>query len=277
MAVKAVQETEAGTGRSGPDGEEAEEMDPQEQMQGQIQIGITEGRLELEDLVLNPTWKEILMDLVVSEQFDPWNLDIAQITAKYLDRVKKMKEFDLHLPANVILAAAVLLRLKSETLKLETEEQVAEPETYIDDNPIGEVQMLHLRMRVPPKRTITLAGLVNALEEVMTMEKARVQRSEERVHVMELKLPKYDIAKEMAATLERAKKLADENGWLSFTNLLKGKQKGNEAVIFTFLPLLYLESENKIFMLQEKLFGEILININPDPEREEEKEDKFEN
>ena len=277
MAVKAVQETEAGTGRSGPDGEEAEEMDPQEQMQGQIQIGLTEGRLELEDLVSNPTWKEILMDLVVSEQFDPWNLDIAQITAKYLDRVKKMKEFDLHLPANVILAAAVLLRLKSETLKLETEEQVAEPETYIDDNPIGEVQMLHLRMRVPPKRTITLADLVNALEEVMTMEKARVQRSEERVHVMELKLPKYDIAKEMAATLERAKKLADENGWLSFTNLLKGKQKGNEAVIFTFLPLLYLESENKIFMLQEKLFGEILININPDPEREEEKEDKFEN
>jgi len=277
MVEKAVQETEAGTGRSGPDGEEAEEMDPQEQMQGQIQIGLTEGRLELEDLVSNPTWKEILMDLVVSEQFDPWNLDIAQITAKYLDRVKKMKEFDLHLPANVILAAAVLLRLKSETLKLETEEQVAEPETYIDDNPIGEVQMLHLRMRVPPKRTITLADLVNALEEVMTMEKARVQRSEERVHVMELKLPKYDIAKEMAATLERAKKLADENGWLSFTNLLKGKQKGNEAVIFTFLPLLYLESENKIFMLQEKLFGEILININPDPEREEEKEDKFEN
>lgn len=276
MTVKAVQETEAGTGRSGPDGEKDEAMDPQEQMQGQIQIGLTEGRLELEDLVSNPTWKEILMDLVVSEQFDPWNLDIAQITAKYLDRVKKMKEFDLHLPANVILAAAVLLRLKSETLKLENEEQVAEPETYIDDNPIGEVQMLHLRMRVPPKRTITLADLVNALEEVMTIEKARVQRSEERVHVMELKLPKYDIAKEMAATLEKAKKLADENGWLSFTNLLKGKQKNNEAIIFVFLPLLYLESENKIFMLQEKLFGEILININPNPEREEEKEEKFE-
>ena len=277
MAGKAVQETEAGTGRSGPDGEGDEVMDPQEQIQGQIQIGINEGRLELEDLVMNPTWKEILMDLVVSEQFDPWNLDITQITAKYIDRVKKMKEFDLHLPANVILAAAVLLRLKSETLKLENEEQVAEAETYIDDQPIGEVQMLHLRMRVPPKRTITLADLVNALEEVMTMEKARVQRSEERVQIMELKIPKYDIEKEMASTLEKAKKLADEKGWLTFSNLLKGKQKNNEAIIFAFLPLLYLENENKIFILQEKLFGEILININPDPKTEEEKEEKFEN
>jgi segregation and condensation protein A len=277
MVEKAVQETEAGTGRSGPDGEGDEVIDPQEQMQGQIQIGINEGRLELEDLVSNPTWKEILMDLVVSEQFDPWNLDITQITAKYIDRVKKMKEFDLHLPANVILAAAVLLRLKSETLKLETEEQVAEAETYIDDNPIGEVQMLHLRMRVPPKRTITLADLVNALEEVMTMEKARAQRSKERVHVMELNLPKYDIEKEMASTLEKARKLADEKGWLTFTNLLKGKQKNNETIILAFLPLLYLENENKIFILQEKLFGEILININPDPEREEEKEEKIEN
>ena len=247
--------------------EHTEDLNPQ----GQIQVGMHDGRLEIEDLVVNPTWREILMDLVVSEQFDPWDLDIVQITSKYIQRVKQMKEIDLHLPANVILAAAILLRLKSETLKLETEEQVAENETYLEDSPIGEVQMLHLRMRVPPKRTITLADLVNALEEVMSMEKTRAQKARERVQVLELKLPKYDIEKEMIAVLEKAKKLADADGWLTFSKLLHGKQKSNEAIIFAFLPLLYLASENKIFMMQEKLFGEILINVNPsnEPEPEE--------
>jgi len=244
----------------------------QDQVQGQIQIGMHEGKLEIEDLVVNPTWREILMDLVVSEQFDPWNLDITEITSKYIDRVKKMKVMDLHLPANVILAAAILLRLKSEMLKLESEEQVSEGETFIDDNPIGEVQMLHLRMRVPPKRTITLADLVNALDEVMSIEKVRAQRAKDKVQVMELKLRDYDIEEEMTAILEKARKLADEKGWLTFSQLLKGKERTNDAIILAFLPLLYLENENKISLLQEKLFGEILININPVADAETEKD-----
>lgn len=230
--------------------------------QGQIQIGMRDGHLEIEDLVVNPTWREILMNLIVGEQLDPWNLDIIEITSKYIQRVKEMKTLDLHLPANVILAAAILLRLKSETLKLETEEQVAENETYLDDSPIGEVQMLHLRMRVPPKRTITLADLVNALEEVMSLEKVRDQRKKERVNVIELKLPTYDIEKEMASTLQKARKFADEKGWLTFSKLIQGKERTNSVVISAFLPLLYLEQENKLFILQEKLFGEILINVN---------------
>ncbi|MEM2974092.1 MAG: ScpA family protein [Candidatus Micrarchaeia archaeon] len=260
--IKPVQELEVGTGVAG---ECRRDEEAEATSHGQIQIGIKDGHLEIEDLVVNPTWKDILMDLVISEQFDPWNLDIVQITSKYLERVKRMSDLDLHIPANVILAASILLRLKSETLKLESEEQIVENETYIDDQPIGEVQMLHLRMRVPPKRSITLADLVNALEEVMSMEKAREQKAREKINFVELKIPKYDIEKEMEFILERARKFADEKGWLTFTSLLKGKPKNNETIILAFLPLLFLESENKVFLLQEKLFGEILINVNPDP------------
>jgi chromatin segregation and condensation protein Rec8/ScpA/Scc1 (kleisin family) len=127
-------------------------------------------------------------------------------------------------------------------------------------------------MRVPPKRTITLADLVNALDEVMSMEKVRAQKAKDKVQVMELKLKDYDIEKEMVAILEKARKLADEKGWLTFSQLLNGKERTNDAVILAFLPLLYLENENKISLLQEKLFGEILININPVTDAETEKD-----
>jgi len=244
-------------------------LEAEGQGQGQIQIGMKDGRLEIEDLVVNPTWREILTDLVVSEQLDPWNLDIVEITSKYIERVKKLKDLELHIPANVILAAAIFLRLKSESLKLV--EEVVENDVYVEDSPLADAPMLHLRMRVPPQRTITLTDLVNALEEVMSLEKVREQRKKERVQVLELKLPNYDIENEMSSMLAMARKLADEKGWLTFSNLIKNRQKTNirketasESIVFSFLPLLYLEHNNKLFLLQEKLFGEILININPE-------------
>lgn len=41
--------------------------------------------LNLENLVSEPTWKDILIDLVKKENLDPWNIDIANIVEKYID------------------------------------------------------------------------------------------------------------------------------------------------------------------------------------------------
>ena len=80
--------------------------------------------VDLEHLVKQPTWKEMLLDLVVKEQLDPWNIDIGLIAEKYVKHIREMQTLDLHIPANLILAASILLRFKSDAVRLEEEEQV---------------------------------------------------------------------------------------------------------------------------------------------------------
>ncbi len=82
-------------------------------------------KLNLEELVAQPTWRDELRLMVEEESLDPWNIDIADIADKFVQRIHKFKTLDLVLPANLILAAAILLHLKSEALKFE-EEQVQE-------------------------------------------------------------------------------------------------------------------------------------------------------
>lgn len=216
----------------------------------------------IERLVEMPTWREVLLDLVKTEQFDPWNIDIGTITAAYIGRVKKMRSLELHVPSNIILAAAILLRLKSEMLQLESEEQVAESAVFVEGTPAEavEVSMLQLRVRVPPRRAITLADVINALEEVIVLEKKREERAKERLpSVMEFEIPTYNIEKEMQETLEKARKLADSEGWLTFSQLVK--EQNPEGVVFALLPVLHLVQEGDVHVAQEKIFGEIFIRI----------------
>src|SRR5271165_6918268 len=62
------------------------------------------------------TWHEIIYDLINTEQLDPWDVDICLLTNKYLERVRLLEEADFMISSKVLLAAAILLRIKSEIL-----------------------------------------------------------------------------------------------------------------------------------------------------------------
>ena len=47
---------------------------------------------------------------------DPWDIDISAVAEAYLGRVRQLQAMDLRVPANVILACALLLRYKAETI-----------------------------------------------------------------------------------------------------------------------------------------------------------------
>ena len=219
--------------------------------------------LNLEKLVAQPTWKEMLLDLVVNERLDPWNIDIGEIAEKYLARIRKMQTLDLHIPANLILAASILLRFKSDSVRLEEEEQVVEQEVFIDENaPPIEIPMLSLRTRIPPKRKVTLQDLMGALEEVFEDQRRRESRPPPVSESMVIELPKFDIEEKMGEMYERVKRLADANGLVTFSHLVK--ERTREEVIFTLLPLLFLAQNRKINIFQEKFFGEIFVQLLPE-------------
>ena len=62
------------------------------------------------------SWQEIIYDLINTEQLDPWDVDIGILTNKYLEKIRKLEEEDFFVSSKVLLAAAFLLRIKSELL-----------------------------------------------------------------------------------------------------------------------------------------------------------------
>ncbi len=216
--------------------------------------------MELEKLVVQPTWRDMLIDLVTEEKLDPWNIDITEVTEKYMDKIRDLQSLDLRVPANIILAAAILLRLKSETLRLEEEIQGADSETYISEeqSPL-EIPMLSLKTRIPPKRRVSLGELIGALSEVIEAQKKRAERIFDPKPIMSIEIPKQDIEKRMKDLLDKMKAQADAEGVILFSDLLESKS--GEEKVFLLLPLLHLAQDRFLDIAQEKMFGEIFITL----------------
>ena len=62
------------------------------------------------------TWQTLIYDLVKSEEMNPWDININYLAEKYLDSVKILKEHNFFISGKIILAVAILLKLKSEKL-----------------------------------------------------------------------------------------------------------------------------------------------------------------
>ncbi|MBI5046655.1 segregation/condensation protein A [Candidatus Micrarchaeota archaeon] len=133
-----------------------------------------------ETMVATPTWKEVLMDLVSSHSIDPWDIDIIELADVFTKKVKDIEKVNFSVQANVILAAAILLRYKSEYLKmLSYQTEMTEfpvEESQIDSSQIPE---LSFSSRIPPKRQITLNELLSEMEKIIKydqMERVTIPR-----------------------------------------------------------------------------------------------------
>ena len=225
--------------------------------------------LRLEKLVEFPTWREMLLDLVAAKRLDPWNIDIVEITSSYFERINKMEMLDLRVPANLILAAAILLRFKSDALRFEEEAQVATEETYVDEDAGPEViPVLELKTRIPPTRMVTLDELLLAMEKVFDEQKKREEKAQkiEIPSVINIQLPEFNIEQRMATVYGRVLEEKDSEGLATFSSLLSDRTALD--IIATLLPLLHLVQDRKLTIFQEKFFGEIFIRVKEETEKE---------
>ena len=66
------------------------------------------------ELVEYPDWKHMLLDLVRSEELDPNAIDVGRLAQLFLDRIRTLRENNLYVPANALLACAILLSMKAD-------------------------------------------------------------------------------------------------------------------------------------------------------------------
>ncbi|MEM4662627.1 MAG: ScpA family protein [Candidatus Diapherotrites archaeon] len=211
--------------------------------------------IDLMDIIEQPTWKTILLDLVKREKMDVWAIDLVELSQKYLQRIQEMKEKSLRIPANAMLACAILLKLKSQTIKLPTEEPESEPLPEI-----GELPELKPISRIK-ERSITLDELLAEIDAVIEKTKTK-SIATERKELIAIDVPtmlKQDLGKKIEEVYRRIVEYADEHGLTLFSQIV---EKCNLLeVVTTFICLLFLASDGKINLWQETFFGEIFIAI----------------
>ncbi len=228
-----------------------------------LQVSEHISKLDIQDFVQNATWRELLVELVEGKRLDPWDIDIAEMLDAYIGVIRRMKVLDLRVPANIILAASILLRMKSESLSVYYEEErepAADEGQQQFSRPAVEVPELVNRMRIQPGRKITLQELMAELESAMRTEERRRHYTEEiRMPLTITVMEDIDSRREGVLALLRAN--ADRLGMATFSALGQGFQSVEDRVLKLFVPLLFLAQDETVALSQEELFGEIIVRL----------------
>ncbi|MBW3015844.1 segregation/condensation protein A [Candidatus Woesearchaeota archaeon] len=224
------------------------------------------------------TWQSILKELVRTEKMDPWDINVSELTKKYLELIRKLKELDFKVSGKVVLCAALLLKMKSNKLlgaDLERFDSLfAAAEEYDDDlfgdedDPYayarrvvegGEVRLIP-RTPQPRKRKVSIYDLMEALQKAMEVKKRRVLRNVPEDIEFTIPKKKLDISQVIREVYGRIKMWFFSNkSKLKFSQLVPSSTK--EDKVYTFIPLLHLTNDRKIDLFQEEHFGEIEIEL----------------
>ena len=243
---------------------------------------------QIHDLLFNRElgWQEIIYDLINTEQLDPWDINIIILSDKYLEKISNIEEADFFVSSKVLLAASLLLRIKSEILlnryiksiddilfgKKEQAKYSLE-RIELDEN----IPELIPRSPLPRFRKVTLKELMDSLNKAIITENRRIKkeiitRNNFKETAFSLPKRKFSIREkiiEVYRNLTDKFKIDKKKNKISYNEFVNNNR---DEKILSFLPLLYLEEQKKVWLEQEKPFEEVYIWLkevflkhNPDP------------
>ena len=231
------------------------------------------GQEQIHDLLFDNrlSWQAIIYDLINSEQLDPWDIDLSVLSIKYIERVRKIEEANFFISSKVLLAASLLLRLKSELLLSrdlqslddilygkKEEKKYAQERIELDED----IPDLVPRTPLPRYKKVSLQELIVALGRAISTEDRRDKKSLIlKQYEMEayLPLPKrlFNLQDKIKGLYSKIKGLfVDNDEKIAFSQL---SSVDPEERLLTFVSLLHLDNQQKVWLEQEGHFEEIWI------------------
>lgn len=234
---------------------------------------------------------EILVNMAKQGKIDPWNIDIVEITDKYLTHLFQSKAQNLRLTGRTLLFAAILLKLKSNVLEgidiLDFEPQPEIDEFGYDDEPldyqeeyiptnnvisIDEVLQRRTSVRLNHNRVVTLRDLIRQLEFYEMLDKKQSlknahERAKRRVQNYARMTPEdiINLAHEeyiengvqrLKANLEEILNRQDK---IELTELtLLGMDRVN-----AYISLLFLTVDSDYDLVQDEFYGDLYVVKSP--------------
>jgi segregation and condensation protein A len=232
------------------------------------------------------SWQEIIYDLINTEELDPWDINIMVLSEKYLEKVQQFENTDFFISSKVLFAASLLLRIKTELLlnkHLKSIDEILFGEEEKTQRVLERIELdeeipeLIPKSPIPRFKKLTLQELVDSLNKAITTENRRIKKeiiNRNALRETGISLPKRKFSNKNQTTkifngLVNHFEENKEHQKVSFTNLIGEKR---EERIFSFLPLLQLENQKKVWLEQDVHFDEIHIWLrkvyfdnNPDP------------
>ena len=240
-----------------------EEPSPVDAAESEVAFERDYSKMDLVDLIDQPAWKTILLDLVETEKMDAWDIDVVGLAEKYLKKISELEGNNLRVPANAILACAILVKTKSKYLRLSSLDPADKKEELTPEQRallLGEIPDL-MSNRMAREGRITLDELVMSIEDIIqrTTPKKNGARSIPR---MEINFDPVSIEEKITEVLDLIKSRVDSQGIVLFNTLIS---EGNvDSIVDTFLPILFLMHNGKILAYQNEFFGEIFVKLIPE-------------
>ena len=209
----------------------------------------------------------ILLDLARSGEIDPWNIDIIDVTDKFLRKIEEREKIDIRVSARTLLYASILLRMKSDILV-----NVPPPEDeYMDEPPdFGDIEsddfpILEPRLRHTASRPVTLQELIEELQRAVATKDVQALRQARKVERPPRKTLEEVLGIAHEEDIERSivemiKVLDVEFGYREFVVMNElVKDPTPHGIVDVYLPLLFLANRKYLKLTQEVLFEEIFI------------------
>jgi segregation and condensation protein A len=190
--------------------------------------------------------------------------------------VKKLKKLDFRISGKIILAAAVLLRIKSSRLLEEDlnhlNQLIAQSEAHDDDffedihdgpnyrDIDNDKFRLIPKTPQPRKRKVSVYDLVEALEKALEVKQRRIVIHDIETNVKVPEKP-IDITVIIEEVYEEIRKMIAKHKLqkLDFAQLVPTGEKKDK--VYAFMPLLYLDTQRKIDLEQKDHLGNIEIYV----------------
>lgn len=225
------------------------------------------------------SWQSIIYDLIKTEQLDPWDIDIGILAEKYVEVIQQLEDADFFISSKVMLACALLLRLKSELLVnkyiqslddalygRKDENKYVLERIEIDED---ELPILVPRTPMARHRKVTLKELMSALNQAIDTEARRIKKEIKgrqaeksalvvlpKISRIPLKTRIKDIFSKVKSHLEKP-----ENEHMKFSNLATTR----EEVLACFVPVLHLANNEKVHLFQEVHYDDIYLTLKRHP------------
>ena len=247
---------------------------------------------DLEFNNINPENKEvdgieILVQMAKQGKIDPWNIDIIDVTDKYLTHLFQSKAQNLRLTGRTLLFASILLKLKSNILEgvelSDFEPQVEEPDLEFDDDTldyeseyiptnnvvsIDEVLQRRTSVRLNRNRVVTLRDLIRQLEFYEMLDKKQSlknahERAKRRVKnysnlspedIINLAHDEY-IEKGVQRLRANLEEILNRQDKIELNELtLLGMDK-----ISAYISLLFLTAESNYDLVQDEFYSDLYV------------------
>jgi chromatin segregation and condensation protein Rec8/ScpA/Scc1 (kleisin family) len=232
------------------------------------------GHKEKEILELIPkenSWEQIIYQVVAINDLDPWNLDLNALSRGFAEYIASIEELDFRVPAKWIMIAAVLLRMKSDYIKVMKMDSVPQDE-FMDLNELedaeiedidatelqaDDVEPIGVTARRKPVRRITVTELVDSLRRVLASEHRRelkVRKARGKISIRT-----DDIAVRIDKLYSRISDMLNgmRDKKVAFSSVVDKWERG--SIIDHFMPLMHLDNQRKVECAQKEIFDEIFI------------------